>query len=161
MLAAAATAFYVAMWATAVVMVPTSWLGWVLARKDLPSWAVALCWLPVLVPPGAVPAGSMVERVAGAALLAFPLGLLAARAAFVRVGPRWGQLARALGDAPGAVFAGVDLPLAFPGILAAGALCFARAASIDLSGLPVAIPALLVWASLTRTHHQALEAAGG
>ena len=161
MLAAAAYAFYVAMWATTVVMVPACGLGWVLARRDLPPLVVAACWAPVLVPPGVVPTGSLGAQVAGAALLAFPLGLFAARAAFVRVGPRWGQLARALGDAPGAVFARVDLPLAFPGILAAGALCCARAATVDVAGLPVAVPLLLLWASLTRTHHRALEAAGG
>lgn len=161
MLAAAAYAFYVAMWATTVVMVPACGLGWVLARRKLPWWVVAVCWAPVLVPPGVVPADTLVTEVAGAALLGFPLGLLAARAAFVRVGPRWGQVARALGDAPGAVFAGVDLPLAFPGVLAAASLCFARAASVELSGLPVAVPALLLWASLSRAHDDAIEAAGG
>lgn len=136
-------------------------VGWWLARRPPPAWLEVLPWLVVLVPPGALPVGPGWPRVLAGAGLALPLATWAALAAFTRVGPRWALLGRALGDTAGQTLPRVDLPLAFPGLLAAAALAFARAATLEASGLAVGVPALLVFVSMRRTHDEALEEAGG
>jgi molybdate transport system permease protein len=155
-----AVAVHAAFWATVLAAPPAVLLGWWLARRPLPFLLEALAWAPLVVPPGLVGGGVVGGDIGTGAVLGFPLGALAARAAFERVGPRWARLARTLGDTRAETFARVDLPLAFPGVLGVTALVFARAVSLSLPGLPAAIPALLVAIALARAHRAALEAAG-
>lgn len=65
--------------------------------------------------------------VVAAAVVAFPMVLKAARAAFLDVDHRLEQAAAVLGVPPAAVFFRVSLPLAMRGILAGVLLAFARA----------------------------------
>jgi len=65
--------------------------------------------------------------VLAAAVVAFPLVLKAARAAFEGVDPQFERAARVLGLPEWAVFARVTLPLAWRGILSGVLLAFARA----------------------------------
>ena len=65
--------------------------------------------------------------VIAAALVAFPLVLKAARAAFEGVDPQLEKAARVLGLGEWAVFCRVSLPMAWRGILAGMLLAFARA----------------------------------
>ncbi|WP_298015502.1 molybdate ABC transporter permease subunit [uncultured Castellaniella sp.] len=65
--------------------------------------------------------------VVAAAVVAFPMVLKAARAAFLDVDHRLEQAAAVLGVSPAAVFFRVSLPLASRGILAGVLLAFARA----------------------------------
>jgi molybdate transport system permease protein len=65
--------------------------------------------------------------VIAAAVVAFPLMYLTARAALEQVEPRLLQAARTLGATEWRVFREVALPLAWPGILAGTILAFARA----------------------------------
>ena len=65
--------------------------------------------------------------VVAASVVAFPMVLKAARAAFLDVDHRLEQAASALGMSPAAVFFRVSLPLASRGILAGVLLAFARA----------------------------------
>lgn len=65
--------------------------------------------------------------VVAAAVVAFPMVLKAARAAFLDVDHRLEQAAAVLGVSPAAVFFRVSLPLAARGILAGVLLAFARA----------------------------------
>lgn len=65
--------------------------------------------------------------VVAAAIVAFPLVLKSARAAFEGVDPQLEQAARVLGQSEWAVFFRVSLPLAWRGILAGVLLAFARA----------------------------------
>lgn len=157
----AARAIYSGLMASALLLPVATVCGWWLARFEPPILVEALPWLVVLVPPGLLPVETLTEQVVAGGVLAFPLLLLACRAAFDRVGPRWGAVARALGDTRGQSFGRVELPLAFPGLLAAAALGFARAATVDAAGWPAAIPAVLVYLSLSRTHHEVLRSAGG
>jgi molybdate transport system permease protein len=65
--------------------------------------------------------------VVAAAVVAFPMVLKAARAAFLDVDHRLEQAAAVLGVSPAAVFFRISLPLAARGILAGVLLAFARA----------------------------------
>jgi molybdate transport system permease protein len=65
--------------------------------------------------------------VLAAMVVAFPLVLKSARAAFEAVDRQYEQAARTLGISEAAVFFRVTLPLAARGILAGGLLAFARA----------------------------------
>jgi molybdate transport system permease protein len=65
--------------------------------------------------------------VIAATVVAFPLVLKSARAAFESVDPQLERAARTLGIGETAVFFRVSLPLAARGILAGGLLAFARA----------------------------------
>lgn len=65
--------------------------------------------------------------VIAAAVVAFPLILRAARAAFADVDPQLEDAARTLGVAESGVFFRVTLPLAWRGVLAGTLLAFARA----------------------------------
>ena len=62
-----------------------------------------------------------------AAVIAFPLMLRAAQVAFESIDPRLPSLARTLGASRLRAFRTVTLPLAFPGVLAAALIGFARA----------------------------------
>jgi molybdate transport system permease protein len=65
--------------------------------------------------------------VIAAAVVAFPLMYLTARAALEQVDPHYLQAARTLGASEWRVFREVALPLAWPGVLAGTILSFARA----------------------------------
>ncbi|MGA8222856.1 MAG: molybdate ABC transporter permease subunit [Candidatus Acidiferrales bacterium] len=65
--------------------------------------------------------------VIAAAVVAFPLMYLTARAALEQVDPEYLQAARTLGATEWRVFREVALPLAWPGVLAGTILSFARA----------------------------------
>jgi molybdate transport system permease protein len=65
--------------------------------------------------------------VIAAAVVAFPLMYLTARAALEQVDPDYLQAARTLGASEWRVFREVALPLAWPGVLAGTILSFARA----------------------------------
>ncbi|MDO4777297.1 MAG: molybdate ABC transporter permease subunit [Cardiobacteriaceae bacterium] len=65
--------------------------------------------------------------VIAATVVAFPLILKPARAAFEQVDPQLEAAARCLGLSPAAIFWRVTLPLAWRGILAGSLLAFARA----------------------------------
>ena len=66
-------------------------------------------------------------KVIAAAVVAFPLMYLTARAALEQVDPEYLQAARTLGATEWRVFREVALPLAWPGVLAGTILSFARA----------------------------------
>ncbi len=65
--------------------------------------------------------------VIAASVVAFPMVLRAARAAFADVDPQLESAARTLGANPLAVFLGITLPLAWRGVMAGALLAFARA----------------------------------
>lgn len=126
----------------------------VLARGRFPGKAVldGLVHLPLVLPPvvtGYVllillgrrgPIGSWLDthfgivfsfRWTGAALacavMGFPLMVRAIRLTIEAIDERLEQAAGSLGAAPSWVFLTVTLPLALPGIIAGGVLCFAKA----------------------------------
>ncbi|MGA2720192.1 MAG: ABC transporter permease subunit [Candidatus Acidiferrales bacterium] len=83
---------------------------------------------------GATIVFSWPATVIAAAVVAFPLMYLTARAALEQVDPQFLQAARTLGASEWRVFREVALPLAWPGVLAGTILSFARAL-----GIPIAI----------------------
>jgi len=76
---------------------------------------------------GATIVFSWPATVIAAAVVAFPLMYLTARAALEQVDPQFLQAARTLGASEWRVFREVALPLAWPGVLAGTILSFARA----------------------------------
>src|SRR5580700_1002193 len=76
---------------------------------------------------GATVVFSWPATVIAAAVVAFPLMYLTARAALEQVDPTLSQAARTLGATEWRVFREVALPLAWPGVLAGAILSFARA----------------------------------
>jgi molybdate transport system permease protein len=110
-----------------------------------------VCLLPLVLPPTVVgffllllfgrngPLGKLLLRfgamvvfswpatVIAAAVVAFPLMYLTARAALEQVDSRFLEAARTLGASEWRVFSAVALPLAWPGVLAGTILSFARA----------------------------------
>ncbi len=144
----------VAAWATALNLVAGVGLGWLLARKQFPGRELldALLTLPMVLPPTVLGYYLLVllgrrgwlgawlkdtldvqliftwqGAVIAATVVAFPLLLKSARAAFEGVDPRLEQAARALGLGELALFLRVSVPLAWPGILAGALLVFVRA----------------------------------
>jgi len=140
--------------ATALAWVAGVALGWVFARTRLPGRALleAVCMLPLVLPPTVIgygillaagrrsPLGSWLRAhfdysivfswhgaVVASAIVALPLVLKSASAAFANVDRTLEAAARTLGQSPWAVFVRVTLPLAAPGILAGTLLAFARA----------------------------------
>ena len=69
---------------------------------------------------------SLLGAVIAAAVVGFPLYVLAIRQAFEAIDPRYEEVALTLGDPPRRVFLRVALPLAVPGIAAGAMLAFAR-----------------------------------
>lgn len=129
-------------------------LGWLLARRRFPGKSLldALVHLPLVLPPvvvgyallvllgnqGAVGAFlaehlgiTFAFRWTGAALasaiMGLPLMVRAIRLSIEAVDRRLEQAAATLGASPWRVFAGVTLPLAWPGIVAGAVLAFAKA----------------------------------
>jgi molybdate transport system permease protein len=129
-------------------------LGWVFARTRLPGRRVleAVCMLPLVLPPTVLGYGLLVlagrrsalggwlrehfdytlifnwhGAAAASALVALPLVLKAAGAAFDQVDRDLEAAARTLRQSEWGVFLRITLPLAWPGILAGTLLAFARA----------------------------------
>ena len=143
----------VACWATALDLVLGVALGYLLARKRFPGRELldALLTLPMVMPPTVLGyyllvvigrhgvLGAWLQRTFGinliftwqaaviaAAVVAFPLVLKGARAAFETVDTQLEQAARVLGISPFGVFLRVTLPLAWRGVLGGALLAFAR-----------------------------------
>ncbi len=144
----------VASWATLGALPFGVAVAWALARLR-GRWLLvldALVHLPLVIPPVVTgyllllvfgrrgPLGQFLEssfgivfsfRWTGAALacavMGFPLLVRAIRLAIEGVDRRLEQAAATLGASPIRVFASVTLPLALPGVIAGGLLCFARA----------------------------------
>lgn len=143
----------VAIWATLIDLVLGVALGYLLARKRFPGRELldALLTLPMVMPPtvlgyyllvvigrnGVV--GAWLQQhfginliftwqaaVIAAAVVAFPLVLKGARAAFEAVDTQYEQAARVLGVSAFGVFLRVTLPLAWRGVLGGTLLAFAR-----------------------------------
>ncbi|RTL36297.1 MAG: molybdate ABC transporter permease subunit [Burkholderiales bacterium] len=144
----------VAGWATALNLVLGVAAGCALARLRFPGRDLldALLTLPMVLPPTVLGYYLLVVlgkrgafggwlhaqfgiqliftwqgAVIAATLVAFPLVMKAARAAFEGVDPRLEQAARVLGLGEAAVFFRVTLPMAWHGILAGVLLAFSRA----------------------------------
>ncbi|MYM74711.1 molybdate ABC transporter permease subunit [Duganella sp. FT134W] len=143
----------VACWATLIDLVFGVALGYLLARKRFPGRELldAMLTLPMVMPPtvlgyymlviigrnGVV--GAWLQQhfginliftwqaaVIAAAVVAFPLVLKGARAAFEAVDTQFEQAARVLGVSSFGVFLRVTLPLAWRGVLGGTLLAFAR-----------------------------------
>ncbi|MYN27386.1 molybdate ABC transporter permease subunit [Duganella levis] len=143
----------VACWATLIDLVFGVALGYLLARKRFPGRELldAVLTLPMVMPPtvlgyymlviigrnGVV--GAWLQQhfginliftwqaaVIAAAVVAFPLVLKGARAAFEAVDTQFEQAARVLGVSSFGVFLRVTLPLAWRGVLGGTLLAFAR-----------------------------------
>lgn len=129
-------------------------LGWVVARTRLPGRTLleAVCMLPLVLPPTVIGYGILLMAgrrsalggwlrehfdytivfswhgaVVASAVVALPLVLKSASAAFAGVDRTLEAAARTLCQSPWSVFMRVTLPLAAPGILAGTLLAFARA----------------------------------
>jgi molybdate transport system permease protein len=143
----------VAAWATGINLLLGTAVGWLLARKRFigRELADAVLTLPFVLPPTVLGyyllvvigkrgwLGSWLYQTFGinliftwqgaviaATVVAFPLVLKSARAAFEAVDPQLEQAARVLGLGEWAVFFRVTVPMAWPGILAGTLLVFAR-----------------------------------
>lgn len=144
----------VACWATALDLLFGVALGYLLARKRFPGRELldALLTLPMVMPPTVLGyyllvvigrhgwLGSWLQQnfginliftwqaaVIASAVVAFPLVLKGARAAFEAVDQQLEQAARVLGVSALGVFLRVSLPLAWRGVLGGTLLAFARA----------------------------------
>jgi len=144
----------VAALATAICLAPGVALAWLLARRQF--WGrdvlAVLVVLPMILPPTVLGyyllqvlgrrslVGEFLEDAFGlrlafawegaviaSAVVALPLMVLSARAAFEAVDPSLENTARTLGRTNLAVFFTVTLPLAWPGVVAGTVLAFARA----------------------------------
>lgn len=143
----------VALWATGIDLVLGMGVAYLLARARFPGRELldALLTLPMVMPPTVLgyyllvvigrngPLGRWLHDSFGinliftwqaaaiaAAIVAFPLVLKGARAAFETVDVQLEQAARVLGVSEIGVFLRVTLPLAWRGILAGTLLAFAR-----------------------------------
>lgn len=140
--------------ATVIALAAGVALGWLFARRPFPGSSVveAACMLPLVLPPTVIGYGILLVAgrrsalggwlrthfdytiifswhgaVVASALVALPLVLKSATAAFAGVDRTLEAAARTLRQSPWAVFVRVTLPLAWPGILAGTLLAFARA----------------------------------
>ena len=144
----------VATWATALDLLLGVALGYLLARKRFPGRELldAIMTLPMVMPPTVLGyyllvligrngwLGSWLQKsfginliftwqaaVIASAVVAFPLVLKGARAAFESVDQQLEQAARVLGVSGFGIFLRVTLPLAWRGVLGGTLLAFARA----------------------------------
>lgn len=151
---ALALSLKVAGWSTAINLVLGVAVGYLLARRSFAGRELvdAVLTLPIVLPPTVLGYYLLVVigkrgwlgawlhesfginliftwqgAVIAATLVAFPLVLKAARAAFEGVDPQLEKAARVLGLSEWAVFFRVTLPMAWRGILAGVLLAFARA----------------------------------
>lgn len=144
----------VAAFATLLALVTGVMLGWVFARRRFPGSAVleSLFMLPLVLPPTVIgyailvaagrrsPLGGWLREhfdytiifswhgaVVASAVVALPLVLKSASAAFEGVDRSLEAAASTLRQSPFSIFLRVTLPLAWPGVLAGTLLAFARA----------------------------------
>ncbi len=144
----------VSAFATALALLLGLALGWVFARRRFPGSSIleAACMLPLVLPPTVLGYGILVlagrrsplgawlrehfdytiifswhGAVVASAVVALPLVLKSASAAFAGVDRSLEAAASTLRQSPLSVFLRVTLPLAWPGILAGTLLAFARA----------------------------------
>jgi len=140
--------------ATVLALVLGTALGWLFARVQFPGSTLleAALMLPLVLPPTVIGYGILVAlgrrspvgawlrehldytiifswhgAVVASALVALPLVLKSASAAFAGVDRTMEAAARTLRQSPWSVFVRVTLPLAWPGILAGTLLAYARA----------------------------------
>jgi len=140
--------------ATLLALVAGTALGWLFARVQFPGSSVleAALMLPLVLPPTVIGYGILVAlgrhsvvggwlrehfdytiifswhgAIVASALVALPLVLKSASAAFAGVDRTMEAAARTLRQSPWSVFVRVTLPLAWPGILAGTLLAYARA----------------------------------
>lgn len=140
--------------ATLLALVGGVALGWLFARRQFPGSSLleAVCMLPLVLPPTVIGYGILVlagrrsplgawlrdnfdytiifswhGAVVASAVVALPLVLKSASAAFAGVDRSLESAARTLRQTPVSVFLRVTLPLAWRGILAGTLLAFARA----------------------------------
>jgi molybdate transport system permease protein len=140
--------------ATVLALVAGTALGWLFARVPFPGSGVleAALMLPLVLPPTVIGYGILVGlgrrstiggwlhehfdygivfswhgAVIASALVALPLVLKSASAAFAGVDRTMEAAASTLRQSPWSVFVRVTLPLAWPGILAGTLLAYARA----------------------------------
>ena len=145
----------VATLATLILAVPSTLLGFLLARKRFPGRALvdALVLLPLVLPPSVTGyflmvvfgrggfLGAPLHRLTGLALpftflaaviaacaVALPLFVKTAQAAFSQVSIELEETAYTLGLSPRRTFFAITLPLARRGLYSAAVLAFARAA---------------------------------
>ena len=128
-------------------------LGWLLARRQFPGKGLLTAFLltPLVIPPvvtgfllltllgnagwlgGALSALGLsipftfLAAVIAAAVVGFPLFVIAVRNAFETVDPQLEAMSWTLGEKPRSTFWRISLPLALPGIAAGAVLSFARA----------------------------------
>ena len=151
---ALALSLKVAGWATLIDLILGVAVAWAMTRWRFPGRQLldAILTLPMVLPPTVLGYYLLVligrrgvlgawlyehlgitliftwqGAVIAAAVVAFPLVLKSARAAFEGVEPQLENAARVLGLNEWAVFFRVSLPLAWPGVLAGTLLAFARA----------------------------------
>jgi len=144
----------VAAMATVLALIVGVTLGWVFARRPFPGSGLleAICMLPLVLPPTVIgyailvaagrrsPLGTWLRThfdytlifswhgaVVASAVVALPLVLKSANAAFARIDHTLEAAASTLRQSPWSVFVRITLPLAWPGILAGTLLAFARA----------------------------------
>ncbi len=144
----------VAGFATAFALVLGVMLGWLFARKPFPGSGLleSVCMLPLVLPPTVIgyailvaagrnsPLGNWLRTnldytiifswhgaVVASTIVALPLVLKSASAAFGGVDRSLEAAASTLRQSPRSIFVRVTLPLAWPGILAGTLLAFARA----------------------------------
>ena len=142
----------VGVWVTLLGLVPSVFLGWVLARKRFPGRTLlsVLVLIPLVLPPvvtglilldllgrASVVGGWLAARgfplsfsfaaaVMAALVVGFPLYVWSCRSAFEAVDPRLEEVSLTLGQPPARTFWRVTLPLALPGLAAGAVLAFAR-----------------------------------
>ncbi|MCQ4042910.1 ABC transporter permease [Streptantibioticus rubrisoli] len=144
----------VSVWALALALLVGVPLAWVLARVDFPGKTLvrALVMLPMVLPPtvGGVALllgfgrrgllGPALENLFGvtlpfstpgavvaAAFVAMPFLVVSLEGTLVALHPRYEETAASLGARPLRAFFTVTLPMTAPGLVAAAALCWARA----------------------------------
>ena len=139
--------------ATVAIVPPGVVLAWLLARRRFRGRALieTLVTMPLVMPPVATGllllvlfsrrgfVGRVLERagidvvftwravVLAMAIMGLPLLVRTARAGFEQVNTRYEDVAATLGARPLRIFLTISLPLAWPSVLAAAVLAFARA----------------------------------
>ena len=142
-----------ALLATALLLVPGTYLAWLLARRQWRGKTIVetLVTLPLVMPPVATglillelfgrrgPIGAPLHRVGidivftwravvlAMTVMALPLFVRTARVAFEQVSRRYEEIARTLGAGEARVFFTITMPLASRGIVAGAVIAFARA----------------------------------
>jgi len=136
-----------ALLATLLLVVPGTWIAWLLARRDWRGKSIVetLVALPLVMPP--VATGLILLKtfgrhgplafldvvftwrgvVAAMSVMAFPLYVRSARIAFEQVSRRYEEIARTLGARESRVFFTITVPLAMRGLIGGAVLAFARA----------------------------------